>query len=82
MPWRSQGARDTRVVGCLVRRAANREQSQTKRKKRVAVSKAEQSWLRSEECVGIRHGDAKSEVCPDGFQSFPGPVFLHYAHFP
>ena len=41
----------------LLRRAANREWNQPKRKKCAAVNKAERSW-RSEERFDIRHGDA------------------------
>ena len=63
------------------RRAANREWNQPKRKKCVAVNKAEQSW-RSEEHFDIRYGDADSGACPDGFQSCFVLVFPYHAPFP
>ena len=60
---RPQNIRDLEMVGYLPRKAANREWNQPKRKKCVAVNKAERSW-RSEEHYAIRHGDAEFGVCP------------------
>lgn len=54
-PWRTQDIRDARVMGYLPRIASNREWSQVKRKKHVAVKKTKQS-LRCEEHFDIRHG--------------------------
>jgi hypothetical protein len=51
----------------LPRKAANREWTQSRRKKFVAVNKDERSW-RSEKHFDIRHGDAKFGVCPARFR--------------
>jgi hypothetical protein len=48
------------TIGYLPRKAANREQNQTERKKCVAVNKAERSW-QSKECFDIRHGDREGK---------------------
>jgi hypothetical protein len=64
-------------MGYLLRRAANREWNQPKRKKLVAVSKDEMSW-RSEELFDIRHGDTEFKICQAGFVSWFGPVLPHY----
>ena len=61
LPGSPQEVGDSRVMGSLLRRAANREYNQPKRKKCVAVNKSERSW-RSEECFDIRHGDAEFET--------------------
>jgi hypothetical protein len=68
LPWRPQDVGDAIVVGCLPRRAANKEWNQTKTEKHFAVNKAERIW-NSEECLDIRHGDAEFGDCPAGFQS-------------
>ena len=81
LTWRLQDVRDVRAVGYLLRKAANREWKQSKRKKYVSVNKAERSW-RSEEHFDIRHGDAEFGVCPARFWSSFGPVFSYYAPFP
>ena len=65
MSWRTKNVRDARAVECLLRRDANREWNKPKRKKCVAVNKAEQSW-RSEESFDIRLGDAEFGVHPAG----------------
>jgi hypothetical protein len=44
-------------MGYLLRKAANREWNQPKRKKYVAANPTERTW-RSEEPFDIRHGDA------------------------
>lgn len=41
LPWRNQDVRDARVVGYLPRRAADNEWNQSKRKRGVALNKAE-----------------------------------------
>jgi hypothetical protein len=41
VPWKSKDVKDVRVVGYLLRKAANREWNQPKRKKFVAVNKDE-----------------------------------------
>jgi hypothetical protein len=43
LPWILQDVRDARAMGYLPRKAANREWNQTKRKKFVAVNKAERT---------------------------------------
>ena len=58
---RPQDVGDARVVGYLLRKAANREWNQPKREKCVAVNKAEMGW-RSEEDLDIRHRDAEFGV--------------------
>ena len=76
LPWRPQDIRDARAVGYLLRKAANREWNQPKRKKFVAVNTNERSW-RSEESFVITHGDAELRVCPASFWPYFGPVFPH-----
>ena len=78
LPWRIQ---DVRVMGYLQIRASNREWNQSRRKKCVAVNKAEQTW-RCGKRLDIRHGAAEFVVCPAGFQSCLGLVFPHNAFFP
>lgn len=69
LPWRPQGVRDARVLGCLPRRAANKEWNQHKGNKCVALNKAERSW-RPEAHFDIRHGNrARSRF---------GSVFPYY----
>jgi hypothetical protein len=58
LTWRPQDVRDARVVGYLLRKAANREWNQPKS---IAVIKAGKSW-RSDGCFNIRHGDAEFGV--------------------
>jgi hypothetical protein len=41
LPWRPQDVRDARTMGYLLRKTANREWKQTRRKKFVAVNKDE-----------------------------------------
>lgn len=53
-PCRPQEIRDTRVVGYMSRRAANRDQNMPKGKKCVTVDSAERNW-RSEERFDTRH---------------------------
>lgn len=77
LTWRPQDVRESRVMSSLVRKTANREWNQPKRKKFIAVNKDERSW-RSEEHFDIRHGDAEFGVLPAGFLSCFGPVFSHY----
>jgi hypothetical protein len=54
---------------------ASKEYNQTKRKKCVAINKAERSW-RSEEHFAFLLGDVELGVCPVG-PIFPHP-FLHF----
>lgn len=61
-------------------KAAEREQTQSKRKKCVVVNKTVRSW-RSKEYFDIRHGDTEFGVYPAGFWSCFGPVFPYYASF-
>ena len=61
-------------------RADNKEWNQPKRKKCVAVNKAEKSW-RSKEHFNIKHDDAEWSL-PSWFWSCCGPVFHHSAPFP
>jgi hypothetical protein len=81
LTWRLQDVRDVRDVGYLLRKAANREWKQSKRKKYVSVNKAERSW-RSEEHLDIRHENAKLGVLPANFWFCFGPIFPHYVLFP
>ena len=78
---RPQDVRHARAVGNLPKKTGKREWNQFKRKKCVAVNKAERSW-RSEEHFDIRHGDTEFGVCPAGFWSRFGSVFPYYAPFP
>ena len=41
LPWRPQDVQDTRAMGYLLRKAANREWNQPRRKQFVAVNKDE-----------------------------------------
>ena len=41
LPWRAQDVKDIRIIGYMLRIAANRECQQPKRKKCVAVNRAE-----------------------------------------
>ena len=41
LPWRPQDIGDARVIGFLLRKAANGEWNQSKRKKCVVINKAE-----------------------------------------
>jgi hypothetical protein len=67
-------------MGYLLRKAANRERNQPRRKKCVAVNEKERSW-RPEDPFDTRHRDAEFGVCPVGFQSCFGSVIPHYAPF-
>jgi hypothetical protein len=42
LPWRSQDIRDARAMGYLLRKVANREWDQPRRKKFVIVSKTKE----------------------------------------
>jgi hypothetical protein len=53
--------------GYLLRKAANREWKQPRRKKFVAVNKVEKRSWRSEDHFDIRHGDAEFGGCPAAF---------------
>lgn len=74
--WRIKDVGDARVMGYLMRRAANREQKQHEKETCVAVIKAEWSWS-FEECFDVRHGNAEFGVYLVGLCSLFGPVFLH-----
>ena len=41
LPWRTQDVRDARVMGYLLRRAANREWNQPKKERCATVNKLE-----------------------------------------
>ena len=60
-------------MGYLLRRAANREWNQPKRKKCAAVNKAEWSWG-PEEHLYVRHEDTELGIYLAGF----GLVFIQY----
>jgi hypothetical protein len=62
-------------MGYLPRKAAIREWSKPKRKKCVAVNKAEESW-KSEEPFDFKNGNEVFGVCSAGFWSCFGPVFI------
>jgi hypothetical protein len=67
LPWRLQDVGDARVVGYLLRKAANRKWNQPGRKKCVVVNKDEKAVGRSEDCFDISLGDAEFGICPAGF---------------
>jgi hypothetical protein len=67
-----------RVLGRLLRKAANQIWNQPKREKCVAVNKTERN-LRSEEYFDNRHGNEEFGVCSAGFRSCFGPIFPYYA---
>jgi hypothetical protein len=73
-----QDVEDARLMGYLLRRATNREWEQFKRKKCVAVNKAERSWG-SEKHFDVRYGDAMFGVCRVWLRF--GPVFSHCVPF-
>ena len=75
LSWRVQDVEDARAVGHLLRRAANREWKQPKRKKCVAVNKGERSW-RPEESFHNRQEDVEFGVCPAGFRTCLTQYFL------
>ena len=41
LPWRPKDVKDAKAVGCLLRKAANREWNQPRKKKFVVVNKDE-----------------------------------------
>jgi hypothetical protein len=71
LPWRLQDVRDARAMVYLLRKAANREWNQLRRKKFVAVKKIKKKKrsCRSVDHFDIRHRDAEFGVCPAGFLS-------------
>ena len=68
LPWRTEDIREARALGYLLRSTSDREWNHPRRKKCVAVHKAEGSWT-SEELFDIRHGDAEFGVGLASFQS-------------
>ena len=58
LTWRPQDVDSTRAVGNLLRRAVNLEWNKPKKKKCVAVNKAERNWT-FEECSDITHHNAE-----------------------
>ena len=66
LPWRPQDIQDARDLGYLLRKVANRQWNQPRRKKFVAVNKDEKVVGGH---FGIRHGDAEFGLCPAGFLS-------------
>ena len=71
MSQRPQDVDNARSVGESLRRAANWEWNQPKKKKCVAINKAERSW-KSEECFDITHLNAEFAVFSGGFFFFFG----------
>jgi hypothetical protein len=71
LPWRPKDVKDARAMGYMLRKAANREWNQPRRKQLIAVNKIKKEW-RSEDHFDISHGDAEFEVYPAGFLSFFG----------
>ena len=67
--WRCQSC-----LKYLLRKAANKKWNQPKRKKYVAVNKAERSW-RSEECFDIRHWRCRVWRWLSWFSVFLFPMF-------
>lgn len=74
LPWRPQDVRESRAMGYLLRKTANREWNQPK--KFVEVNKDERGWRFEEDFD--RHGDTEFGIFPAGFLSCFGPVFPHY----
>ena len=68
LPWRPQDVRDARVISYLLRKTANREWIQPRRKKFVAINKDEKG-VGALDCFDIRYGDTEFEVCLAGFLS-------------
>jgi hypothetical protein len=68
LPWRPQDVWDARVMGYLLRKAANREWKQPRWKKLLQSTKMNRS-RRSEDQFDIRHEDVEFGVCLDGFLS-------------
>ena len=61
-------------MGYLLKKAANREWNQPRRKQFVAINK-EEKGVESEDCFDISHGDAEFRVFPAGFL----PCFVDYS---
>jgi hypothetical protein len=64
LSWRLKDIKDARAMGYMLRKAANREWNQPRRKQFVSVNKDEKGV---EICFDISHGDAEFGVCPAGF---------------
>ena len=67
LPWRLKDVKDARAMGYMLRKAANREWNQPRRKTKQST-KMKKEW-RSEDHFDISHGDAEFGVCPAGFLS-------------
>jgi hypothetical protein len=71
LPWRLKAIKDARAMGYVLRKAANREWNQPRRKQLLQSTKMKKEW-RSEDRFDISHGDAEFGVYPAGFLSFFG----------
>ena len=80
LPWKTQEGLHARAMGYLQREAANTERKEPKGKSMLESTKLKR--IEDLEYLDIRHGHAEFGVCPVGFCSFFGPVFLHCIPFP
>jgi hypothetical protein len=64
----TKNVKDARAMEYMLRKAANRERNQPRRKQLLQSTKMKKEW-RSEDRFDISHGDAEFEVCPTGFLS-------------
>jgi hypothetical protein len=55
LPWRPQDVRNARTMGYLLRKTANREWNQPRRKKCVTVVKAERNWASDMEMQSLKN---------------------------
>ena len=56
LPWRLKDVKDARAMGYMLRKAANREWNQPRRKQLLQSTKMKKEW-RSEDRFDISHGD-------------------------
>jgi hypothetical protein len=66
LPWRLKDVKDARAMRYMLRKAANREWNQPRRKQFVESTKMKKEWG-SEDHFNISHGGAEFGVCPAGF---------------
>ena len=78
LSWRHHHVENARTMGYMPRKTANSEWNQPKRKKSVAVNKAE--W--NPKIILASDMEMQFGVGPTGFQSNFGPIFPHYVPFP
>jgi len=69
LPWRPKDVKDARVTGYLLRKVANREWNQFRRKKFVVVNKDEKGAEDLKTTLTSDMEMAEAEVCPAGCRS-------------